>query len=122
MHRIAAYLSLLPPLEDDQSTTYSSSFLLEILIALHERRPSQLEALNDMPLYPTENILWDQSVVPNEYFDGEGIFVCLSVCLFIVCLFVVCLFIVCLFVYYLFVYYLFVCKVVLHFLNSTYNF
>ena len=72
LHRIAAYLHLLPSLPDDQHTSYSSSFLLEILVSRHERRPSQLEALNSMPLYPTETVLWDKSVVPSEYFDGEG--------------------------------------------------
>lgn len=37
-----------------------------------ERRSSQLEALNKMPLYPTEDIIWDENVVPMEYFTGEG--------------------------------------------------
>ena len=31
-----------------------------------------MDALNEMPLYPTENIIWDENVVPNEYFSGEG--------------------------------------------------
>lgn len=72
LHKIAAHLCLIPELEEHQNTTYSLEFLLEILIAQHERRPSQLEALNSMPLYPTEGILWDESVVPHEYFEGEG--------------------------------------------------
>lgn len=25
-----------------------------------------------MPLYPTEDIIWDENVVPNEYFAGDG--------------------------------------------------
>ena len=25
-----------------------------------------------MPLYPTENIIWDENIVPTEYFSGEG--------------------------------------------------
>lgn len=41
-------------------------------ISRHERRPSQLEELNEMPLYPTENIIWNESIVPTEYFSGEG--------------------------------------------------
>lgn len=40
-------------------------------ISRHERRPSQLEELNEMPLYPTEDIIWNESVVPTEYFSGE---------------------------------------------------
>lgn len=42
------------------------------MISRHERRASQLEELNEMPLYPTENIIWNESIVPTEYFSGEG--------------------------------------------------
>lgn len=45
-------------------------FFLQIF--RHERRVSQLEALNEMPLYPTEDIIWDENVVPTAYFSGEG--------------------------------------------------
>lgn len=38
----------------------------------HEKRVSQLVALNEMPLYPTEAIIWDENVVPTAYFSGEG--------------------------------------------------
>ena len=41
-------------------------------VSRHERRSSQLQALNEMPLYPTEAIIWDSNVVPSEYFSGEG--------------------------------------------------
>ena len=41
-------------------------------VSRHERRPSQLEALNDRPLYPTEDIIWDENVVPMEYFATES--------------------------------------------------
>jgi intron-binding protein aquarius len=73
LHKIAAHLCLIPPLQEGQRG-YDSSFLLEVLIALHERRPSQLESLNNSPLYPTETILWDESLVPNEHYVGEGCF------------------------------------------------
>lgn len=41
-------------------------------VSRHERRPSQLQALNEMPLYPTEQIIWDENIVPTEYYSGEG--------------------------------------------------
>ena len=41
-------------------------------ISRHEKRPSQLEALNTMPLYPTEDIIWNENIVPTEYFSGDG--------------------------------------------------
>ena len=41
-------------------------------VSRHERRASQLQALNEMPLYPTEDIIWNENIVPSEYFSGEG--------------------------------------------------
>ena len=31
-----------------------------------------MEELNEMPLYPTEDVIWNESIVPTEYFSGEG--------------------------------------------------
>lgn len=41
-------------------------------ISRHERRISQLEELNSMPLYPTEGVIWDENVVPTEIYSGEN--------------------------------------------------
>lgn len=38
----------------------------------HEKRTSQLQALNEMPLYPTEEVIWNENVVPTAYFSGDG--------------------------------------------------
>ena len=38
----------------------------------HEKKKSQLEQINEMPLYPTEDIVWDENIVPTEYYNGEG--------------------------------------------------
>lgn len=70
LHEICAYLNLLPSLEGDQ-TVYDKQLLLEILVSRHERRLSQIEALNDMALYPTEQILWDENIVPSQYYSGQ---------------------------------------------------
>jgi len=43
-----------------------------IQVSRNERRSSQLQALNEMPLYPTEDIIWNENIVPTEYFSGEG--------------------------------------------------
>lgn len=72
LHELAAYLNLLPSPDEENSDNYSKDLLLEILISLHERRSSQLESLNEMPLYPTEEVIWDENIVPTEYFSGEG--------------------------------------------------
>ncbi|XP_063985951.1 RNA helicase aquarius [Diachasmimorpha longicaudata] len=72
---IASYLNLVPPedrLNDENWYRLDMDFLQELLISRHERRASQLEELNEMPLYPTEDIIWNESIVPTEYFSGEG--------------------------------------------------
>lgn len=55
-----------------QDETQWYNWLIEFQISRHERRASQLEELNEMPLYPTEEIIWNESIVPTEYFSGEG--------------------------------------------------
>lgn len=72
LHRIAVFLQLVQPLEEGKDSPFSKEFLTEILITRNERRQSQLEALNEMPLYPTEDVIWDENVVPSAYFNGEG--------------------------------------------------
>uniref|UniRef100_A0A8B9KNA7 RNA helicase aquarius n=1 Tax=Astyanax mexicanus TaxID=7994 RepID=A0A8B9KNA7_ASTMX len=72
LHRVASYLCLLPELPEEQDTSYDKELLLELLVSRHERRISQIEQLNQMPLYPTEKIIWDENIVPTEYYSGEG--------------------------------------------------
>lgn len=58
LKKIAVYLNLLPENKDDDSLHWhrdDDQFIRELLISRHERRISQLDALNDMPLYPTGN-------------------------------------------------------------------
>ncbi|XP_066599155.1 RNA helicase aquarius [Prorops nasuta] len=72
---IASYLNLVPPEEREKDENWyrlDMDFLRELLISRHERRASQLEELNEMPLYPTEEVIWNESIVPTEYFSGEG--------------------------------------------------
>lgn len=56
LRQIAVYLNLVPDDNDANEYNWHRSdveFLRELLISRHERRVSQLDALNDMPLYPT---------------------------------------------------------------------
>ncbi|XP_036302624.1 RNA helicase aquarius isoform X1 [Pipistrellus kuhlii] len=72
LHQVASYLCLLPTLPKTEDTTFDKEFLLELLVSRHERRISQIQQLNQMPLYPTEKIIWDENIVPTEYYSGEG--------------------------------------------------
>lgn len=55
LKKIAIYLNLVP---DENAENFAwhrtdKQFLEELLVSRHERRVSQLDALNDMPFYPT---------------------------------------------------------------------
>ncbi|XP_022909695.2 RNA helicase aquarius isoform X1 [Onthophagus taurus] len=75
LRAIATYLHLVPSKEQQNDYSWcrlDTEFLRELLVSRHEKRASQLETLNEMPLYPTEDIIWDENIVPTAYFSGEG--------------------------------------------------
>ncbi|KAL4443940.1 hypothetical protein ABPG75_011677 [Micractinium tetrahymenae] len=49
------------------------AFLSEVMIATYEHRRSQTETINEMPLYPTEAVLFDENQVPTVHYTGEGV-------------------------------------------------
>ncbi|XP_016335946.1 RNA helicase aquarius isoform X4 [Sinocyclocheilus anshuiensis] len=59
-------------LTQKEMTTLHYDRITSLQVSRHERRISQIEQLNQMPLYPTEKIIWDQNIVPTEYYSGEG--------------------------------------------------
>ncbi|VDK57095.1 unnamed protein product [Cylicostephanus goldi] len=59
--------------EESQLETYSKEFLTETITLHCERRVNQLQQLNEQPLYPTEQVIWDENVVPYENYSGEGV-------------------------------------------------
>ena len=46
---------------------YTRELLLELIIWHMERRSSQLDELNSMPLYPSESVIWDENLVPTDF-------------------------------------------------------
>ena len=85
LYDVAEYLFLVPPRDAENtsqssqcdaknaSASYDRDFLVELLISRHEKRESQLQEINEMPLYPTEEIIWDENVVPGEVYNGDGV-------------------------------------------------
>uniref|UniRef100_A0A8C5RIW8 RNA helicase aquarius N-terminal domain-containing protein n=1 Tax=Laticauda laticaudata TaxID=8630 RepID=A0A8C5RIW8_LATLA len=51
LHQVASYLCLLPALCEGENTNYEKDFLLELLVSRHEHRISQIQQLNQMPLF-----------------------------------------------------------------------
>ncbi|KAL0387871.1 UNVERIFIED_CONTAM: RNA helicase aquarius [Sesamum radiatum] len=48
------------------------AFLIEVMVSFFEKQQSQKEAINALPLYPNEQIMWDESLVPSINYSGEG--------------------------------------------------
>jgi intron-binding protein aquarius len=46
------------------------AYLLEVLVSNYEQRRSQRQAISDMPLYPNEEMLWDDHLVPSGSSNG----------------------------------------------------
>ncbi|GAX76342.1 hypothetical protein CEUSTIGMA_g3788.t1 [Chlamydomonas eustigma] len=46
-------------------------FLQEVMLSTYERRRFQREVINEMPLYPTEGVLWDDNQIPSVNYSGE---------------------------------------------------
>ena len=45
---------------------------MEVLVSTFEKRLSQRDAINALPLYPNEQVMWDESFVPSINYTGEG--------------------------------------------------
>ncbi|XGW03315.1 hypothetical protein V3C99_014927 [Haemonchus contortus] len=75
IYRFAEYLHLVPPSDSEESILdkCSKEFLTETITLHCERRVNQLQQLNEQPLYPTEQVIWDENIVPYENYSGEGV-------------------------------------------------
>jgi intron-binding protein aquarius len=68
LYALAEYLYLVPgKCEETQLGTLNKEILLELIICHMERKSSQLDYLNQMPLFPTEEVIWDENLVPNDF-------------------------------------------------------
>ncbi|CAI5501808.1 unnamed protein product [Closterium sp. Naga37s-1] len=47
-------------------------FLEEVVVSFFEKKRSQRAALNALPLYPNEDVMWDESLIPSVNYTGEG--------------------------------------------------
>ena len=66
---MAAILNLI---HDQSDETLTEQLLLEILVFHYEKRVSQIKRLNAMALYPTEEMIWNENVVPSAYHSSSG--------------------------------------------------
>ncbi|CAG8451805.1 2657_t:CDS:10 [Dentiscutata heterogama] len=57
--------------DDELNEHYDKDFLIEVLIEKFEKRTSQIDAINALPLYPDENALFDDAVVKTQFYSGD---------------------------------------------------
>ena len=57
-------------MDEDDEWAARPDFLTEVMLATYERRRFQTELINEMPLYPTERLLWDENQVPSAHYTG----------------------------------------------------
>ena len=68
LYALAEYLHLVPLKKDENFLDgFSKELLLELIIWHMERRSSQIDELNSMPLYPTEEVIWNENLVPDDF-------------------------------------------------------
>ncbi|XP_040992399.1 RNA helicase aquarius [Juglans microcarpa x Juglans regia] len=59
-------------ISDEDPWSERVDFLIEVMVSFFEKQQSQKEAINSLPLYPNEQIMWDESLVPSINYSGEG--------------------------------------------------
>jgi len=65
-------ISQLKLVSDEDPCAKRVDFLIEVMVSFFEKRQSQKEAINALPLYPNEKVMWDESLVPSINYSGEG--------------------------------------------------
>ena len=72
LQQIAAMLNLVDSNQGDENKKkYEKKLLVEMIVNKHEKTLTQLQKINNMPLYPTEDLLWDDNVIPMNFYDGK---------------------------------------------------
>ncbi|KAM7539686.1 hypothetical protein Aperf_G00000036903 [Anoplocephala perfoliata] len=57
-----------PKFPDD---LFQKDVIIKLLVYHFAIRQSHLSEMNSAPLYPTEDLLWNEHLVPNEFFSGD---------------------------------------------------
>jgi len=77
LYNFAEYLHLVPTREEKEkfnwNETYSKQFLINVIVFHCERRPNQLQQLNEQPIFPSEKTIWDEDIVPYDEYDGDNV-------------------------------------------------
>ncbi|PFH34370.1 hypothetical protein BESB_075220 [Besnoitia besnoiti] len=67
---LSSFFARLPP-PSRRTKKWVREFLTETLCYFLKRRPDQLEQLNALSLYPSEEEMWNEAILPAEHYTGE---------------------------------------------------
>ena len=56
--------------EGEIDPIFTKEFLVHLLVTCYACRPPKLDQFNSQPLYPTEDLLWDENIMNTEYYTG----------------------------------------------------
>uniref|UniRef100_A0A7E4VRV5 Intron-binding protein aquarius n=1 Tax=Panagrellus redivivus TaxID=6233 RepID=A0A7E4VRV5_PANRE len=78
LYSFAEYLHLVPTRKEKEAAGvsddfYSKAFLKDAIVFHCERRPNQLQQLNEQPIFPSEKTIWDSDLVPYDQYDGDSV-------------------------------------------------
>ncbi|KAG0259623.1 hypothetical protein BG011_002514 [Mortierella polycephala] len=69
--QLCSYLNIRTTKITDPSVELSREMLLEVLLLQFEKRHSQIEQINALPLYPDENALFEDAAVKEEMYNAD---------------------------------------------------
>lgn len=65
------YLALLSKTKNHfEKESITRNFMIEIIISQFEKRISHLDAINEMAIYPNEELLWNENAIPPDDYNG----------------------------------------------------
>jgi intron-binding protein aquarius len=80
LHRLCELLALLPSSKSTYSPFHfvtmedeglSNTFMMDIITSTYQRRRSQIQVINNTPLFPTEALFWNEGVIPSGNYTGD---------------------------------------------------
>lgn len=57
-------------LEEKRNNNKTANFYIDLLIHSFAKKPSQLQTINEIPLYLTEELMWNDNIAPTEGYSG----------------------------------------------------
>uniref|UniRef100_A0AC35UID5 Pre-mRNA-splicing factor n=1 Tax=Rhabditophanes sp. KR3021 TaxID=114890 RepID=A0AC35UID5_9BILA len=71
--KLSHFVEELGLIREDEINSFSDEFLIDKIVFHAQRRQNQLQQLNDTPLYPNEEYIWDENLIPYDEYTGDSV-------------------------------------------------